>query len=170
MQASYIIVERNGYFWIGQRKAPHPTRATILLDGTRGDPDWVVTSSINLGSKVLAAYSGGKIDLFGLPVQRRWSKLAATASANTVTLVVDGGQLGWSVGQQVMVTSSSWNPWQAELRTITSVDASSSSTILTLDSKLRSDHWSKVRMGHQDSSKISYIRMLAYNNQQRTFK
>jgi hypothetical protein len=82
--------------------------------------------------------------MFGLPVQKRWSKLGATAQANTATLVVDGGQLGWSVGQQVVVTSSSWNPWQAEFRTITAISAGANSTTLTLDSKLRSDHWSKV--------------------------
>lgn len=143
-QASYIIADRGGYFWIGQRNAPHPTQASILLHGTRQSPNWIVTSTINLGSKVLAAYGGGKIDLYGLPVQKRWSKLAATALANTATLVVDGSQLGWSVGQKVMVTSSSWNPWQAEFNTIIAISPGSNTTTLTLDSKLQTDHWAKV--------------------------
>ena len=66
-------------------------------------------------TQVLAAFNGGKIDLFGSPVQRRWVKLSASATANTTGLTVEGGQLGWAAGQQVLVTSSSWNPWQASV-------------------------------------------------------
>lgn len=69
-------------------------------------------------AQVLAAYNGGKIDLFGSPVQRRWVKLSASAAANTTGLTVEGGQLGWATGQQVLVTSSSWNPWQASVETL----------------------------------------------------
>ncbi|GAX81123.1 hypothetical protein CEUSTIGMA_g8557.t1 [Chlamydomonas eustigma] len=156
--ATYMIVYTTGYFWIGQRNAPHPPNviASIVLNGTRQTPDWAVNNNLDLGSKVLAAYNGGKIDLYGAQTGRRWTRLVATASANTSQLVVDGIQLGWSVGHKVLVTSSAWNLWQAEFRTIMAVaeylstsnmtnPPAFNTTMLTLDSSLTYSHWAKVK-------------------------
>ena len=147
LSATFVRVWNTGYLWAGQRNAPHPALATIVLYGTRQTPDMAISNNLNLGSKVLAAFGGGKIDLFGLPVQRRWTKLTATATAASTTLIVDGDPLGWSVGQQLLVTSSSWNPWQAETHTIAALapGAAAGTTSLTLDSPLAYDHWAKVK-------------------------
>ena len=72
LTAAYVIVRgANGILQIGAPDAPHPTRATISLSGTRQQPDFVVNTNLNFGSKVLGAYSGGAIRIFGQPVGKR---------------------------------------------------------------------------------------------------
>ena len=80
--------------------------------------------------QVLAAHGGGRIDLYGAPVSRRWTRLASTASATASSLELDGSGLGWAVGQRVVVTSSSWNPWQAGSRQLPSGNGRRLSSVL----------------------------------------
>jgi hypothetical protein len=74
LTAAYVIVRgANGILQIGAPDAPHPTKATISLTGTRQQPDFVVNTGLNFGSKVLGAYAGGAIRIFGQPVGKRWA-------------------------------------------------------------------------------------------------
>ena len=62
IHAAYIIVYATGYFWIGQRNAPHPAgvTATLMLDATRETPDWAINNDLNLGSKVCGLGGGSR--------------------------------------------------------------------------------------------------------------
>ena len=74
LTAAYIIVRGgNGILQIGSPTEPHPRRATIHLTGSRQSTDFVVSSSLNMGAKVLGAYGGGAIRIFGQPVGKRWA-------------------------------------------------------------------------------------------------
>lgn len=66
-------------------------------------------------------FRGGTLDLHGSSVGSRWTRLGATAAAGSNYLVLDPPQPGWAVGSSILVTSSSYNVWQAEERTITAV-------------------------------------------------
>ncbi|KAG1658047.1 hypothetical protein FOA52_004206 [Chlamydomonas sp. UWO 241] len=149
LSSTYILVFGTGYLWAGQRHAPHPANATatISLSGSRDTPDFVVSDELNLGSKVLAALNGGRLDLYGTPVPTRWARLSAFSETGDEALVVEGESLGWPVGGRVVVASSSWNPWQAEVRTIASAftDATHGTTTLLLASPLSHPHSAHTR-------------------------
>lgn len=143
VRATYILVTGRGVLSAGAPDAPHPAPLTILLNGTRDVPQWAVSNTLNLGAKFLAAVGGGRIDLHGTPVARRWTRLAATAPAGATTITLAQGNLGWPVGSKVLITSTSWNPWQAEVRTITAVSGTDG-TVLTLDEPLVAPHTAKI--------------------------
>lgn len=74
-------------------------------------------------TQVLAAVSGGRIDLHGTRVAQRWTRLAAGAPAavGATSLTLAHGGLGWQAGQDIVVTSSTYNWQNAEVRTLTAV-------------------------------------------------
>lgn len=99
----------------GSAENPYPYPITFQLAGNRSTPDWALTNTVNLGSKFIAAIDGGQIDLHGTPVVKRWARLAVSAPVGAGSITLEGGDLGaggWAVGQEIVITSSSWNPWQ----------------------------------------------------------
>jgi len=94
--------------------------------------------------QVLAALSGGRLALHAQPVAKRWTRLAVPAAAgdSSITVIGDAVALeGWGPGREVLVTSSTFNPEQAETRRIVAVAGASSGQLqLTLDSPLLWNH------------------------------
>lgn len=142
LRATYILVQSRGALWAGKEGAPHPVPLNIHLNGSRDTPDWAVTNDLNLGSKFLVALGGGRIELHGKPVVKRWTRLATAAAPGDTSITLAEPNLGWAVGQKVVITSTSWNPWQAEERTIVAVAADGAT--LTLDSPLSWPHSAKI--------------------------
>ena len=62
----------------------------------------------------------GVLRMCGKPIERAWTHLVATAAVGDKVLLVRG-QLGWSVGQKILVASSSFNPEEAETLTIAAI-------------------------------------------------
>eukprot|EP00798_Chlamydomonas_sp_ICE-L_P018974 gene18974-25550_t len=126
---------------------------TILLNGTRQTADWAIGKDLNLGSKVLAAISGGRIDMYGNPgVQQRWTRLGAEALIGDTAIVVASPMPGWAIGNHVLITSTTFNPWQAETRRIVGVGLDKRSFIL--DTALNFNHTAKVRSYSNSSATI----------------
>jgi hypothetical protein len=96
--------------------------------------------------QTLAAIQGGFISLHGQPLTQRWTRLAATAAAGTRTLTLADTSLpGWTPGRRVLVTSSSYNPWQYEIANISSVATNAGGqVVLTLASSLSWRHAGEV--------------------------
>uniref|UniRef100_A0A383WCP6 Fibrocystin-L n=1 Tax=Tetradesmus obliquus TaxID=3088 RepID=A0A383WCP6_TETOB len=145
LAASFIIVQRTGVLLAGSPDAPHPTPATILLAGTRQTPQLAISNDLVLGSKVLAVVAGGRLSLHGSSIPTRITRLAAPAAAGSSSITVDGSSsslAGWSVGKQILVTSTTFNPDQVEFRRIAAVQpaADSSQLVLVLDSLLAWSH------------------------------
>lgn len=95
--------------------------------------------------QVLAAVSGGQIALHGQRVTKRWTRLAAAAAPGNTTISVLGDAstlAGWAAGKEVLITSSTFNPDQAETRRILAVDgtAQPGQLQLTLDAALQWPH------------------------------
>ena len=148
LRATYIVVMKRGSLTAGSPAAPFTGRATISLAGRRDTPDWpswAIDNDLNLGSKVLAAIDGGVIDLHGAPVTRRWTKLSSAVAAGATTLTVSGVGLMWRKGNRVLVTSTSFNTWQAEIRTLTQATESAGITTLTLNGSLLHPHGSLIK-------------------------
>ncbi len=57
LQATYILVTRNGWLWAGTAENPHPSGITIKLQGTRQTPAFIIREDLNLGSKVCVCVS-----------------------------------------------------------------------------------------------------------------
>ena len=114
----------------------------LLLVGTRQTPDVALTNTLNLGSKSIAVIGGGTLDLHGVPVIKRWTRLGVTAAVGSSVLVLSEPQYDWAIGNSVIVTTSTYNPWNSEIRTITNV--SLDGRTLTLNAPLLNAHRSKT--------------------------
>eukprot|EP00882_Tetradesmus_deserticola_P028320 GHRQ01031547.1.p1 GENE.GHRQ01031547.1~~GHRQ01031547.1.p1 ORF type:complete len:162 (+),score=36.76 GHRQ01031547.1:705-1190(+) len=95
--------------------------------------------------QVLAVVAGGRLSLHGSSISTRTTRLAAAAAAGSTDLTVEGNSstlAGWSVGKQILVTSTTFNPDQVEFRRIIAAqpDAASGQLVLTLDSPLAWGH------------------------------
>ena len=101
------------FFVLGTPSEPHTRNVTILLHGTKATRDYAISNSFNLGSKVLGIYKGGRVEMYGSPVEKRWTRVSSTSLANTslVDLSESASAMGWVPGQRIIVTSSSYNPW-----------------------------------------------------------
>ncbi len=143
LTATYISVIGKGTLRAGSPSAPHPRRITIALNGSRDTPDWAIDNSLNLGSKVLAAIRGGTIDLYGRPVARRWTRLAAPAAIGDGNITLADGSHGWRVGDRIVITATTFNVWQSEMRSITAIR--DNGTTLVLDTPLQQPHGAKLK-------------------------
>ncbi|GIL91633.1 hypothetical protein Vretifemale_19242 [Volvox reticuliferus] len=143
LTATYIIVMGQGVLSAGNATVPHPTKATLLLQGMRDTPDYAIDNNLNLGSKVLAALYGGTINLYGRQATKRWIKLGSAASIGDNAVNVSDPNHGWNVGDMIIITSTTYNWKQSEIRTITSIRNNGSQ--LVLDSPLVHPHGALVK-------------------------
>jgi hypothetical protein len=90
--------------------------------------------------------SGGRLSLHGSSIPSRITRLAAPAAAGATNITVDGSSsssmAGWSIGNQILITSSSFNPDQVEFRRIAAVvpAAEAGRAVLLLDRPLNWSH------------------------------
>ena len=56
---------------------------------------------------------GGTLDLHGLPVTKRWTRLAVTSpkGQTLITLQDSAAAMGWHMNDDIMLTSSTYNTW-----------------------------------------------------------
>ncbi|KAK3258451.1 hypothetical protein CYMTET_32501, partial [Cymbomonas tetramitiformis] len=149
LRAVYVVAD-GGAIVAGIPGLEYNHTALIELHGQRDTPQWALSNDANLGAKVLAAVARyvesvdgartrlvGQILLHGRPILRRWTRLAASAAAGSETLAL-AQPVDWSRGQEVVVTSASWNPHEAEVAVIRRV--LSGGLELELEAPLKHDH------------------------------
>lgn len=126
LTSRWIVVK--GSLTIGTEAKPFSKRAVITLTGPSTD------NVQGAGAKVLAVISG-TLDLHG---QSRvtWTKLAATATAGTSQLQLNG-PIDWRAGDRIVIASTDFDPFQAEEMVISQVQG----TQVTLQAPLRYGHW-----------------------------
>lgn len=131
-------VHVRGTFRIGREGEPHTRRFTLTLTGT---PNGDVSA---VGTKVLAVFPGGTLDIHGEP-RRGWTRLSATAAPGAMNLTL-GEALPWRAGDRIVVASTDFNPAEAEEAVILQASGNS----LTLDRALAHEHWGTVQQigGH----------------------
>jgi cell migration-inducing and hyaluronan-binding protein len=126
-------VHVRGTFRIGSEDAPHLRRFTLTLTGA---PDGNVST---VGTKVLAIFPGGVLDIHG-ENRNGWTRLGATAPPGGMSLTLSQA-MPWRAGDRIVVASTDFNPAEAEEAVI--VQASGSG--VTLDRALLHEHWGTVQ-------------------------
>lgn len=134
IEADFIII-RGGRLIIGWPDDPFDGLATITLRGNHSSPYFNAGTGPTLGSKAIGVFGG--LDLFGKDVGATWTELGATANAGSNRIVLKE-QVGWSAGDDIVLGSSSFDPWQTESFRIVSIDADN--VTLTLNDSLRYKH------------------------------
>ncbi|XP_044027924.1 LOW QUALITY PROTEIN: PKHD1 like 1, tandem duplicate 1 [Siniperca chuatsi] len=134
VDAVYISIQ-GGRLIAGWNDEPFRGQLHIKLRGNHRTPDWPLPNGPNQGSKVLGVF--GTLELYGQPHNVYHTKLAATADAGSNTLTLTQS-VDWQVGDEVGISTTSYNTWETEKRQITAVSADG--RVLTLNQSLTHTH------------------------------
>ncbi|KAG8539217.1 hypothetical protein GDO81_021214, partial [Engystomops pustulosus] len=134
LNATYISIQ-GGRLIGGTEDDPFQGELHIVLRGNHLTPELPLPDGPNQGSKVLGVF--GQLDLHGLPRSVYRTKLANTASAGSQTITVRD-PVDWQVGEDILITTTSYNAWQTETRSILAI--SSDRRTLTLNVSLSFNH------------------------------
>ncbi|XP_041664378.1 fibrocystin-L-like [Cheilinus undulatus] len=134
VDAVYISIQ-GGRMIAGWDDKPFRGQLHIRLRGRHSTPDWLLPEGPNQGSKVLGVF--GTLELYGQPHNVYHTKLAVTASAGSSKLIL-GKSVDWQAGEEVAISTTSYNPWETEKRKISAVSADGLE--LTLDQPLTYKH------------------------------
>ncbi len=131
LTAGYIVVQ--GSFRVGTADQPFQHRATITLTGSPDAP-----SVLGMGNRFLGVFNG-TLDLHGEP-RAGWTRLAATAPAGTMTLILQSAP-EWRAGDKLVVASTDFDPAHAEVVTVAGV----SGATVTLVQPLAFAHYGELQ-------------------------
>ncbi|XP_037651430.1 PKHD1 like 1, tandem duplicate 1 [Sebastes umbrosus] len=134
LDAVYISIQ-GGRLIAGWADEPFRGQLHIRLRGNHRTPDWPLPSGPNQGSKVLGVF--GILDLYGQPHNVYHTKLSATADAGSNTLNLSRS-VDWQVGDEVAISTTSYNAWETEKHQIAAVSADG--RVLTLNRTLIHTH------------------------------
>ncbi|XP_039677098.1 fibrocystin-L-like [Perca fluviatilis] len=134
VDAVYISIQ-GGRLIAGRADEPFRGQLHIKLRGNHRTPDWLLPNGPNQGSKVLGVF--GTLELYGQPHNVYHTKLAATADAGSNTLILSQS-MDWQVGDEVVISTTSYNALETEKRQITTVSADGRN--LTLNQPLTYTH------------------------------
>src|SRR4029077_12296581 len=84
--------------------------------------------------------------------QNTWTKLARTAEAGSNSIQVLNAA-GWRVGDEIVLTSTDFDPRQAERRTISAI----SGNTITLDKKLDFMHFGKITFDVDERGEVGLL-------------
>ncbi|KAK3276406.1 hypothetical protein CYMTET_15517, partial [Cymbomonas tetramitiformis] len=145
LSAYEVNIRSGGELTIGTPEVPHPQKVNITLYGNQSAAiDWY-----NLHThKSIAVEGGGKLQIVGRQCPTVWAKIAVTASAqsSTVAVVAGPGETAestcWTVGDEVVITTSSYSGADTENRRLTQVvmDNEMGTVTLHLDRPLDNEH------------------------------
>ena len=127
LSADWIMV--HGKLQIGTGDAPFSHDARISLTGTNRDEN-----VMGMGPKVLGVM-GGALEVHG-ETRLSWTKLGATADKGATQITLEQAP-DWRAGDRIVVSSTDYNPLQAEEATVRAV----SGKVVTLDRALAHTHW-----------------------------
>ena len=133
--AHYININ-NGTMEVGTEKHPYTSKLTITMYGEKYDPAVPIYGKKSIGCRFCT------LDMHGVH-KMSWTDLDATidAGASTLTLVE---VVDWEVGDTIMVTSTGYNQWEAELKTISAITSDGSKSTITIDGSFSHTHHAGV--------------------------
>ncbi|WP_218081891.1 G8 domain-containing protein [Anthocerotibacter panamensis] len=134
LTSDWIIV-MGGRFQIGTAQVPYPNRAVVTLTGN--DPN---VNIMGMGNKFLAAMSGGSIEMHGAP-KTSWVRLNANALTGTTQLVLNQ-PVNWQPNDQLVVASTNFNPYEAEVVRIKNFEKDGT---VNLTTPLAHLHWGTLQ-------------------------
>ncbi|KAM8840499.1 PKHD1 like 1, tandem duplicate 1 isoform 3-T3 [Spinachia spinachia] len=134
LDAVYISIQ-GGRLIAGWDDEPFKGQLHIKLRGNHRTRDWPLPNGPNQGSKVLGVF--GTLELYGQPRNVYHTKLASTAAAGSNSLNLSQS-VDWQVGEEVVISTTSYNAWETEKLQITAVSADGH--FLTLNQPLTHTH------------------------------
>ena len=134
IQADLIIIQ-GGRLVAGYPDTPFSSRATFLLHGNKSSPEQFFTIGPILGAKALGAF--GELILTGTLRSPSWTTLAATVAVGDTQINLRA-PVEWEVGDEIVITSTSFEGKQSEKAVISAV--SGSRTRLTLRDPVQYQH------------------------------
>ena len=132
LQTEWIsVMGSNAFFEIGTASTPFISSCTITLTGLDDGDD-----IMGMGDKFIGAMSGGQIEFHGQQ-KVSWNNLGANVNSGTNQITM-ATPVDWTVGDEIVIVSSSFDWEEAEQRTITAI--SIDSLTLTLNTPLNYPH------------------------------
>uniref|UniRef100_A0A8C4T925 PKHD1 like 1 n=1 Tax=Erpetoichthys calabaricus TaxID=27687 RepID=A0A8C4T925_ERPCA len=118
---------QGGTLLVGQPDEPFQGELQIIFRGNMLTPDWLLPEGFYLGAKVLEVL--GTLDLHGKPHSIYRTKLAMTADAGSTSISL-ADAVDWQVGDDILITTTSYDPRQAETRQIVAISEDMKTLIL----------------------------------------
>ncbi|GFN92112.1 fibrocystin-l [Plakobranchus ocellatus] len=132
LEADYIHI--TGRLVAGWSQAqPFRGRLRILLNGHQRSEVFPHVSGAPPGAKFIGAFGG--LQLHGVDPGIIRTRLSETANVGDQTLTVEDN-VGWSAGNEILLTTTDYNSWHTETFTITSV----SGNVISLNDSVRFTH------------------------------
>ena len=129
LQAGWIMV--HGALQCGCEDQPFAHTLTLTLTDNRTE-----VSIMDMGTKMLGAMGGGRIELHGAKRNFLWTRLSASATPGASQLYLRD-RVDWRVGERIVIASTDFNMNQAEERQIIATDGNR----ITLDKPLAYLHY-----------------------------
>uniref|UniRef100_A0A8C4XEU0 PKHD1 like 1 n=1 Tax=Erpetoichthys calabaricus TaxID=27687 RepID=A0A8C4XEU0_ERPCA len=126
-ETSFNCSIQGGKLLVGQPDEPFQGELQIIFRGNMLTPDWLLPEGFYLGAKVLGVF--GTLDLHGKPHSIYRTKLAMTADAGSTSISL-ADMVDWQVGDDILITTTSYNPRQAETRQIVAISEDMKTLIL----------------------------------------
>ncbi|XP_043545299.1 PKHD1 like 1, tandem duplicate 1 [Chiloscyllium plagiosum] len=117
LNATYISIQ-GGRLIAGSPEKPFQGELQIVLMGDHSTPEWPLRNGPNQGSKMLGVFGG--LDLHGIPHLVYKTKLGSTAHAGSLNITLVEA-VDWQEGDEILVSTTSYNYTQTEIRTIHSI-------------------------------------------------
>src|SRR6187397_416041 len=143
LSTEWIMV--HGELEVGTEARPFTHKATITLtDNVKNE------QMMGMGDRGIML-SGGTLNLHG-DRTNTWTKLAKTAEAGSNSIdVLNAAQ--WKVGDEIVLSSTDFNPRQAERRTIAAISGNN----ITLDKKLEYMHFGKITFDVDERGEVGLL-------------
>ena len=136
LQATMIIIEGGGKLVAGTKERPLNNDFKIILYGNRSTPFYFNRSlEIDIGPRSIGVW-GEFILHSSMQNSKSWTLLSQTATelSNEITLTE---AVNWEIGDEIVITSTSYNAYQTETFTIANV---TDNIVLTLNASLNHTH------------------------------
>jgi G8 domain-containing protein len=141
----------HGELEIGTEAKPHTRMATITLTDTVKDEDMSGIGGTEDRSDRGIMLMGGTMSLHGNR-SNAWTKLSKTADAGSTSIEVLNAA-GWRAGDEIVLSSTDFDPRQAERRTIASIKGNT----ITLDKKLDYMHFGKITFDVDERGEVGLL-------------
>jgi hypothetical protein len=135
--AYYVLVE-GGYFEVGTEEFPYTSKLIITMHGTKTTPEMPI-----YGNKVIGVMNGA-LEMHGIPRNPTWTELYTTVNPGDTSITLNT-EVDWSVGEEIVIAPTSYDCFEAEKVTITSVDRTvSSRPVIGISKALLYKHYAGV--------------------------
>ena len=149
LSTEWVMV--HGELEIGTEARPHTRKATITLTDNVKDEDMSGMGGTSDRSDRGIMMMGGTLNLHGNRT-KSWTKLSRTAEAGSNSIeVLNAAE--WRVGDEIVLTSTDFDPHQAERRTIAAIRGNT----ITLDKKLDYMHFGKITFDVDERGEVGML-------------